>query len=109
MLHQHHQWDRQERHNHHQFETVDEGDGFGLHGYHLRERGASAERREVKLMRVVAYDLTIGRGMFHERGLRDGCVAHQEIFEYERPLCARSGQSEFARRDVARLQNANRI
>jgi hypothetical protein len=31
--------------------------------------------------------------MFHERGLRDGCVAHQEIFEYDRPLCAKGGHS----------------
>ena len=48
-LHQDHQWDRQESHEHHQLETVDEGDGFRLRGHCLRERGASAQADDIEL------------------------------------------------------------
>jgi hypothetical protein len=65
-----HQWDRQERHEHHQLETVDEGDRFRLRGPCLREHGVSAQGDDIELVSVVARHLPVGRDVLDERRLR---------------------------------------
>jgi hypothetical protein len=51
-LHECYQWNRQERHEHHQLEIVDEGYGFRLHGHHLGQGGGSAEGDKIELVSV---------------------------------------------------------
>src|SRR5258705_13413724 len=78
-LHQDHQRDGQERHEHHQLEIVDERDGLGLRGHYLGEGGASAQGGEIELVRIVAHYLPVRRDMLDECGLRRGGITHQEI------------------------------
>jgi DDE domain len=112
-LHQDHQRDGLEGHEHHQLGIVDERDGLSLRGHYLGEGGASAQGGEIELKRIVAHYLPVGRDMLDECGLRRRKISyagyrfppeviHQAIWLYLRfTLSFRDVEDLLAERGIA--------